>query len=750
MYYFYLPSGLRKRNFRQGGMKTCVLLLLSLATSISLYAKSLPLFGLDKEDRWSLMQNGGNPAGTHISTTEIAPDLEDHAIKVQLSFEENVEQVSNTAIFIFNNEYSSYFSAYEDDLDDDGSWTFHVPSGVYDIFVSYKLEYTDGNSRRVCISKSPVDVSADTETTISDTDATHLLSVKKSLPDGQPVILPKVTYLDEEPWVETDTTDATAMGFSGFQMLYNVEYGPLLGAFIMGTEEVEEYDGKFGIWVNEMSDQYVYTETFVIDGLNPSTYVINESTQMTAAILNDPDFKFENNYRDYIPMQLQPVHNLPSYYTIPEEARQQGWTVTPWINGVATGGIGVTVNPDSDFLYCLSSYEGNIPVQLAFNQTAVEDVFEIPWMGITTPYNLTSLPKILTEGEWKYINQNHQNTGCAIHDIPEGMEPIHSTGILKPQLPGHAQFSFLEKDCDIELGNSCPINYLTTYRESMGWNAEGTEELYGYFFNQHYIGRLGEARNMDILNPSFKAVYNGEILETDEPLGNWYYMFANDPDRIPGEVELTIINDNVTVDDMVGKNVTILSYDERNEEINLPSLTMLITKNTDGRITDRFSTGAQGIVEFSAGDFNYEGSWYVCDPIDVKVEYSPYGGAEYTALEVEQIDELFQMPNFGYFYRVALSQVDIPSASGWYTLRTTLTDLAGNSQTQVIEPAFYISDVTSVSQLDDDSANAILYSLDGISIGDFSALQKTNLPAGIYILRTTDKQGSTFKKIMIP
>ena len=77
-------------------------------------------------------------------------------------------------------------------------------------------------------------------------------------------------------------------------------------------------------------------------------------------------------------------------------------------------------------------------------------------------------------------------------------------------------------------------------------------------------------------------------------------------------------------------------------------------------------------------------------PKSLKVEYSPFGADSFKPLAYEEIPELYFMPEFGHFYRAQLDRVNVVSETGWFSLRFTMTDEAGNSQVQTIEPAFSI------------------------------------------------------------
>lgn len=54
-----------------------------------------------------------------------------------------------------------------------------------------------------------------------------------------------------------------------------------------------------------------------------------------------------------------------------------------------------------------------------------------------------------------------------------------------------------------------------------------------------------------------------------------------------------------------------------------------------------------------------------------------------------------RIQGFGDYYSTTLSTIDNKSTNCWYDLKFELTDQAGNSQTQVISPAFKIGTNTS-------------------------------------------------------
>lgn len=241
-----------------------------------------------------------------------------------------------------------------------------------------------------------------------------------------------------------------------------------------------------------------------------------------------------------------------------------------------------------------------------------------------------------------------------------------------------------------------------------------------------YIGRLGELRSTDAAFSCIEMRYNDSIVfrsDTASKATNFYYDWAcaHNPD---GVLKVTLTNRNVLVDNIPGKNVTSLTFDERKADWTSPTLQMLTFNTADGTVADRFQSSSDGILQFAAGDFNDSSfvvdgitfDYYDCKPITVKVEYSPYEENFWSQLNVDEDPTLFTLPSFGYFYRGSLATVDKGSSNGWFDLRITLTDESGNTQEQVISPAFYIDSANGIKTLQtDNDVNKldVIYNLQG-------------------------------------
>lgn len=690
----------------------------------------------------------------HLKNAVTAPaGTGDASLKILIrgGGDESIKKFYPYNINVFNKENKFKFDGHGDHLDEDISWTVALPEGTYDICGTFVLIGEDaGKQRVVCIAHCDVEVAGNVEETIYLDEANHLIYMEQYLPSGKEVVLPKGTELDEAPWVEWDYTDATASEYTGFYSIFNPNAGEIFGAFIRA--DMESDFSYFGIWVNDMSENYHFTEEVTVDSMEGCCF-IGESTPLSKEILNSEDFRLRNNPANYHAVEELPVHHSPSYADVPEDLRDKGWNVSAWTDTYDMGSMGITYAGDVE-IKCQVCLPSNPKMNLALYQTAVDAAIKEEWSPEDDPYystmELLSLPKIMENGEWEFINANHAVKG-GFSNFPEGTVIVDGNGIQVPQLPGHEIYSFAQKDCCMTLGNSCPIIDTRIGQDVVGVERDDDGNfiwVYGNVLETAYIGRIGEVHEDYPILTSVKI--NGEEMPLEENMDmyQWYSIRRSDLETIPGKVELTVTDTNVSVDDLQGRNVAKLVYDERNDDICLPSVSMLIFRDKNNMVTDRFDRPDDGLMYFSAGDFNWDTNWFVCGEIDVKVEYAPYGTENFKEIEVDEVPELFLMPNFGYCYRASLDQIDLPSDNGWYNLRLTVTDRAGNSQSQIIEPAFNIKKVSATEIIDGESTRYTVFSIDGFKVGELSSVSETgSLKEGIYLLRSKD--GSQVKKVFI-
>ena len=123
----------------------------------------------------------------------------------------------------------------------------------------------------------------------------------------------------------------------------------------------------------------------------------------------------------------------------------------------------------------------------------------------------------------------------------------------------------------------------------------------------------------------------------------------------------------------------------------------------------------------------------------MKVEYAPADSEDFKELAVEEVPENYSMPYFGHFWKSSLKDVEGKSENGWFKLRVTLTDAAGNSQEQTMWPAFYIKDSLGVeSAIANDASAPEYFNLQGMRLA--------RPESGSLVIR---RQGGTVSKILV-
>ncbi|MBR0024123.1 MAG: T9SS type A sorting domain-containing protein [Muribaculaceae bacterium] len=279
-----------------------------------------------------------------------------------------------------------------------------------------------------------------------------------------------------------------------------------------------------------------------------------------------------------------------------------------------------------------------------------------------------------------------------------------------------------------KLNNSCPI--LT-----------GIFDYY-YYNREEYVGRYNEYNEMALYTQEFSPAWVGNDLVMNYT--NTGFLVDNNIDA-------------KNIVEIVMKNYTI--------DVIPPTLRTLTFKNSDGKITDRFTKSEDGIIEFYAADFYRNNDWtyfhitdipiYEIQPdVTAIVEYAPYGTDDYAPIDVsEDTDKYFEF-GCGQFFSGSLGNVTATSSNDWFDLRITLTDADGNTQKQTISPAFKINSQQSHVQdinkstvnirvIDEqlivenaDTINGAIYNLTGQIVKNINSA-KTNvseLSNGVYII----------------
>lgn len=290
----------------------------------------------------------------------------------------------------------------------------------------------------------------------------------------------------------------------------------------------------------------------------------------------------------------------------------------------------------------------------------------------------------------------------------------------------------------------------------MSYNYDEYEPFNSYAI-AGYFGNYGEARNVDVLLCTPEVTYNGEPinLKRYDTLRDWEAVWTNDG-HVPGKMEYTFSNYNCVVDGIEGSNICKITFTEGTKDIVPPTVQRVMMRKTDQTVTNRFDKADDAIITITGGDFNAEvepvdmdqnyatASFFSYAPANITVEYAPYGNQEFSQIQVEENRAREFLPGYGAFWEGSLRNVTRLSANGWYDLRITLTDEAGNTQQQVISPAFFIkSNISAIDDIREEAQNVFnikdgsVFTADGqaatIYTFDGTRVSNKSLTSGYYI-----------------
>lgn len=672
-------------------------------------------------------------------------DEQMYTLTVNLKY--NKDEVGNGIdLAIFNNEtgdkeYIEY-SLQPDEL------TATVPRGSYDIAVMFTTKVVD----LIVLSADNIEVNGDTEITLNTDDATVNITWNPLMPDGSPV------SSEWELW-NPDTFQPTGEyeagnAFTEFTNIicYNTRHPDINCLRIIANV----YRVKVGEILIDMG--HLNVRTMPSDHYRFYYYPTITSTVGNVLINMSADATesktVTNDLKNYV--TLKPDFVYSPYVPEPHEYEFEGEQYVSYFDKEKTCGIWFDIIRHGENI----GYHGTL-----FNNSNYEYKIN-KWINICQDPayfdELMLLPQpVLIEG-WRsesmigtYIGymdspsqvwvKNNINKYGEFLNFPNDDTPLIDD-IINPYL-------------SFDLSKPHVWNYgCPTFVFSMPWN------LYEY----SYMGRLGERREVDLLSTRGTVKVDGMA-----PSEQIFELLQQGklPDK--GKIDFLFTNTNVVIDDIPGKNVAEVSFDMSKADHVPPTLQIVRFKDKDDNITDRYSKAEDGVIEFYAGDFTFDHrqhiGWFTDEwPADVIVEYAPYGSDEYLPLEADHIPERDFMPGFGAYYTGSLGKVDRESENGWFDVRITVIDEAGNYQRQVLSPAFKIGEGSGIRTPDASDIRVIvtegeikvygaakpeieIYTPDGVRIMEAaaSAVATGELNRGLYLIKVTDGRRQKVCKVRL-
>jgi hypothetical protein len=220
-----------------------------------------------------------------------------------------------------------------------------------------------------------------------------------------------------------------------------------------------------------------------------------------------------------------------------------------------------------------------------------------------------------------------------------------------------------------------------------------------------FIGEFGEKKHIHAhvrmtLKGDGITMFNGDIFTFNK----YNYLNVN-----RSQYQIELINDQVFAYGRKMINHTIIDFDLTKPDANPPTLTMLRVID-DERISMSVAHASTARLEITAGDITVEPVWMVIydKKPNIAVSWSSDGETFYD-LPAEEDASKFH-PGYGYFFNVSLAPLsELGMNNAWITVKIILTDDAGNSQVQILDPLFHYGSSIGIDEILSDQANNVAY-----------------------------------------
>ena len=710
------------KSIKYNTMKTLESLILMSALLMPMSNIHAQQVKLDKTQREIILPKDMNFKKIKLNdnTTFYGPNFVNNAKtanNVSITFNAVSEAGVSTSTFsIYNKDFklTDYFSGKTEK-------TINVPEGTYDMFVSFtgKTNY-------------------------------YVYKEDVTIKDGDVIVFDQKEAINDITFTFTDENDeglfmdiydgnqlvtkGTAESMSKITSIVHKDYGMTNLLISLGYMPMN-YEMEF--YINDLSDNYVIANgTNIIANGTTYTYKNGVTTFAPNSVYNLGGENLKECVTTFLPNEFMDS-NDPNNYV-------QGYNFTLMHDGLSIAG---------ERWYMPT---GNCPSKVVKNYICCPESDENSDDKVNVVYNpiITNYYEQTEDGflDFKGI------VGCGMLGDSKGIKYVNAGGdfdwggfnvpegkIDGKYYPGHPDMSYENPDGEITYGNCCPVTSIRSLKYEYYGSIEGWDDFY-------FTGRYGEYYETE----TYFSDYNEEYMDD-------------------GGIKTTIVNNNVYVDDLVGKNVTEMYYNYNNEDFCAPTVQMLTFKDSNGKITDRLDKNVGSKLFITGGDYTYHLDeetflgYFTCSDADIEVEYSLFGKDEWKTLAINEIPEKKFMPFFGNFYEAALDDIECESDNQWFDLKITMKDKAGNYQTQVMSPAFKVlSNVENgISEVDSNNssltynagvvkyhgnANFEVRTLAGATIRSAygSEISVDNLPAGAYIVvAKTANEGTLTKKIMV-
>lgn len=639
----------------------------------------------------------------------------------------------------------------------DFSATLEIPAGTYDVIALFAAPDGGEESMRrpsyAFVIREDMEISMSTEMSISADEATVQTKFRQEMPDGSEMTFPPVTGFDDEgnPIFDEVTEDYKVTALYLFNYLVNADGSTLTFGYMTGytLPDGTNCEASCDILCNPLSDDWTLAQSRFTMGCWDYPFFAVFSGRQTEEEMKATGSDFIN-YLDI------PTLHTPLADGTGDDSKNSRRVIRVLCNGRKLG--------SDTFMSALGGPGQEFPKWNIFSSrsSSADPVWITPYFfsaqcdaremvnGEFVEGYVMAAPLFFDNGVPQFALK-----GGECYDWDENIDtfPFLANGTGAETLaPGHPAFSYTLDQMRIPFASTAPI--LTT----MGLDLSKVQEMPAPFAlpSIWYLGSLGENRFSDWARLGIQVYFNGDLAVectgndklmngvmdyygSNPAAGEWLYKLDNANHRAETADGATI----------AGGNKAEIYLNTNNADYMPPTLRMLQIRNQEGIPTNIFSKAGDATLWLAASDYEmmadfdtYE-VWQEMRDATVTLEFAPYGTGWYEPLTIAEAPAMPAINSLGRIYTANLGEIARSSETGWFDLRVTVTDEAGNYQRQEISPALRIDELTGIAAVSGEREDIRVEGRDIVAPEDARVYttagietRRTSLMPGVYIVST--------------
>lgn len=650
-----------------------------------------------------------------------------------------------------------------------------IPKGTYHGVMIFETDTPECHGHTKLVFMNDTDISEDTALNFDGKSATHRISFKYCLSNGEEARI--IDFKNEAPtYRDYDSGNCTGIAYYLLYSLQNPNVGLQKATYLesnipemTGSDRIKCND----IFVNTTSEHYALRNQMILQPTDASICYSSQTmpvcvTSHEITFNGDLDKTFQQKISDFKPVaypsfkkSLYEGDPLNSISATGDLYKHTGEILFRHINSQNIFNYSAGFNLFSPDIMLMADIDPAAPVLMDFitNEADLHD--SISFFECTG----TQTPKftINRDGSINYLMTDNVSVR------PPYDELAYVRWMPLSHIDGHPFFSYNSTENEPSFGDSAPILSFPVIQ------VDSSEDNYfsyaGFMSIPTYLGNFGERRAIDKMVMTFKVKAGDEVITEGYEDFPWSLMAHSATAHDAHEITISFDNTNFEVDGLPGRNYAEVKYTETTSgDISAPTLQMMQLRDSDGKITNKFEDASNATINIAYGDFYHDLQTmsYPTNRCEVKIEAAPFGCDNFREINTEEDSDLYKWPLWGYFRSGKLSTLG-QSPNGWWDLRVTLTDEAGNSSFQLISPAFYAAD-TDTSGIKEVSLNSNffvngniissteglnstfnIFALDGSNIATVNSksVDLSDLPKNVYIVKAYNATGSQTLKLIV-